>query len=1057
MTGAIRPDAGKCRSGHVGGPPVPVVNPPNNGSSVAASLPFTVMPRSSSVLVVTLAVVLVALGAWLLGGSGGQDLNPNTGPGATSEAAVATTLRVDGEDDAAGSTAALGDTERRAVAAGPDTDATVGIKGQVIDASGKPIAAAKVVCRSNAGFEFDPDTFDAGDFDMESMRDRFRNARSETAEATTDAQGRFRVGAPGTGPNVQLRVQARAHLVLDRSVPRPVERDVDLGALTVQTGAVVSGRVLDRGGRAVADARVARRSERSRGSDIEAFQFLGNDFADRFGGGDDARTDNEGRFELAHVAPGNFALVANHEDHPPARLDGLTVEAEATLAGVIVTVEPGTVIGGKLIDIPKGTDRLRVLASTPRANEAQAQGVMAFLGDSGEMIANLGGSDRSADVAKDGTFELRGLAVGQTYRVWAVQRGRGFTGNATCSQRQEVMSGAKDVELRYEAGVTVTFTALDAGTGAPIEQLWVNDRLAGNSNEGFDFMSFMPAMGRMKTYPDGKVTIANLRPKTKQTLTLSVEALGFAKQERKGVELPLVGSVDLGAIRLEPTPVVRVEVRSAADGTPVAGATVEIRERRDASTNNPLEMVMQMRAPGMSSPQSARTDAEGKAALNGKLGAKIAVAVTGKEFAPYESADMVLSERGAEHAVRLLRGGTIEVTVLDADGKPAPETGVDHKAPGGARDNKRTDASGVARFGHVAPGEHEFKLGGRGAIAQANGGFAFELRAGTQGAANEDWSKVTVADQGLATLELGKAAVATLAGFVRENGVPLAGAQVSFVKGTGEGEADAGVNQALEATLGDFAGASFGGRARGNSRGRTDDTGAYELTNLPPGEHRLRITHRERATPTTVRISLGAGSNAFDVGLSTTTLRGIVRDHAGQPVAGASVSVAPATSGDRAVSGAMEMLGNMPELAQFAGRGNRGQVTTDAQGRYELRGVEDGKPVVVRAQAKGFAAATSKPVTPGAGTVTDDVDVQLVAAGSVRVRYATQTPFATVQATCTSVEGVTPVTRMMRRGEATLDGMQAGTWRIALMLPGGEAPAPRTVEVVPGQVVDVSF
>lgn len=1038
-------------------PPVPVGSPADKGLSVVSSLPSTAMPRSSSVLVVTLAVVLVALGAWLLGAGGGQDLNTTTGPNATGGASVATTLHADGEEDAAGSAAALGDAERRAVAAGPDTDAAVGITGQVVDAGGKPVVAAKVVCRSTAGFEFDPDTFDPDDFDIDTMRERMRGTRSESAEAVTDAQGRFRVGAPGTGRNVQLRVQARAYIVLDRSVPRPVERDVDLGALTVQTGAVVSGRVLDRAGRPIADARVARRADRAGGNDFDAFQFLGNDFADRFGGGDDARTDTEGRFELAHVASGNFALVANHDEHPPARLAGLSVEPGATLAGVIVTVDPGTTISGKLLDVPKGTTRLRVLASAPRGNEAPGAGVLAMLGDTGEMIGNFGGSDRTVDVAGDGSFKLRGLAVGQTYRVWAAQRGKGFTGNATCSQRQEVMSGAQDVELRYEAGVTVTFTALDAGTGVPIEQLWVNERLAGNSNEGFDFMSFMPAMGRMKTYPDGKVTIANLRPKAKQTLTLSVEALGFAKQERKGLELPLVGSVDLGAIRLEPTPVVKVEVKSAADGTPVAGATVQLRERRDANSGNPMEMVMQMRMSGMSSPQSARTDAEGKAVLNGKLGAKIAVAVTGKEFAPYESADMILSERGAEHAARLLRGGTIEVTVLDADGKPAPETSVDHKAPGGARDNKRSDADGVARFEHVTPGEHEFKLGGGGGGVQIAGGFAMNMRIGTQAAPTDDWSKVTVADQGVATLELGKAAVATLAGFVRENGVPLAGAQVSFVKGTGEGEADAGPNQVLEATLGDFAGASFGGRARGNSRGRTDDAGAYELSNLPLGEHRLRITHRERAVPTTVRISLRAGSNAFDVGLSTTTLRGIVRDHTGQPVADASVSVAPATSGDRAVSGAMEMLGSMPELAQFAGRGSRGQVTTDAQGRYELRGVEDGKPVVVRAQAKGFAAATSKPVTPAAGTTTGDVDVQLIAAGSVRVRYATQTPFATVQATCTSVEGVTPVTRMMRRGEATLEGMQAGTWRIALMLPGGEAPTPRTVDVVPGQVVDVSF
>jgi hypothetical protein len=329
-----------------------------------------------------------------------------------------------------------------------------------------------------------------------------------------------------------------------------------------------------------------------------------------------------------------------------------------------------------------------------------------------------------------------------------------------------------------------------------------------------------------------------------------------------------------------------------------------------------------------------------------------------------------------------------------------------------------------------------------------------EMRTPGQEATRDDWEKVSVADEAKTALQLAKSAVASLAGFVRENGVPLAGAQVSFVKGPGDGDADAAVGQILEATFGDLAG---GGRGRGSNRGRTDESGAYDLSNLPIGEHRLRITHRERAMPTTLRISLRAGSNAFDVGLATTNLRGTVRDHTGKPVADASVSVTLATDAGNAASGAMEMFGNMPELAQFGGRGNRAQITTDAQGRYELRGVQDGVPMVVRANAKGFAAATSKTVTPAAGTSTDDVDVQLLAAGGVRVRFTTQAPFATVQATCTSAETATPATRMLRRGEATFDGLQPGTWKFTIMLPGGDSPSPRSVEVVPGQVVDVAF
>ncbi len=1012
------------------------------------------MPRSRSVLFVVLAVALLGLGIWLLNGGGQPNLDTESNSNPVAAATSAASLQADADAKAGQPTAGIL-AERRVVTTGAADAPTIGIVGQVVDAGGKPVAAARVVCRATTDFEFDPDTFDPDDFDADTMRERFRNTRGAALEATTDAAGKFRVGAPAGGRNVQLRVQARAHLVLDRNnVQRPVDRDVDLGALTVLTGAVVSGRVLDGAGQPIAEARVARRGARGRGGEGGEFQFqfLGGDFADRFGGdsGDDVRTDKDGRFELAHVAPGSFALLARHDEHPPARRDGLSVAPGEVLNDVVVTVDPGATIRGKLIEVPEGTQRLRVLASIPPANDAPAAGILSMVGDMSEMIGDLGGAERTVDVAADGTFTLRGLAVGQTYRVWAAQRGRGFTGNALCSQRREVLSGVQDLELRYEAGVTVTFSVVDAGTKAALEKLWVSDRLVGNSNEGFDFMAFAPSMTRARAYPDGRVTIANLRPKKKQTLTLAVEALGFKKQERKGIELPLVGSIDLGTLQLEPTPLVKVQVRSAIDGAPVAGASVQLRERQEKAAGNSFEVITRMES--SSSPQSAKTDGEGRAVINGIAGAKIAISVKGRDFAPYESDDMTLNERGAEHEARLLRGGSVEVTVLDSDGKPVAETSVDHKGPHEARGNQRSGADGIARFAHLAPGKHQFKLGGRASRIEGGGNFSMRMRTGGNEATADDWQSVDVIDEVQATLRLAKAAVATLSGFVRENGVPLAGAQLTLVKGVGDDETEAAIGQILEATF-----ANLPGGGRGSSRGRTDDMGKYELKDLPVGEHRLRITHRERAMPSTVRVSTRVGSNAFDVDLGTTILRGTVLDHNGKPVVGATVSAALAIAAAAApATRALEVMGGMPELAQFSGR--RGtQVTTDAQGRYELRGVQDGQSILVRAQAKGFAAASSKPVQPARGTTTEGVDVQLLAAGSVRVRAATQAPFASVTATCTSMEGATPVTRMLRRGEATLDGLQPGTWRIALQLPGTPAAEPRSVEVVAGKVAEVAF
>jgi len=1005
-------------------------------------------PRSLFVIVPAALALALAFGLLLLNGTG------DAGTGGTTDeaeraAAAAASLAAGTPASESGVAAGAAETSagERSLIAVPRTDAGgPAIVGRVVDAAGRAVAGAEVACSARSPFEFDPDTFDAETFDFEAARERVRGQRDERADAKTDADGRFRVAAPAKGSDLRLRIEARRYLVLEQRVAVPADTDSDVGTLSLKTGALVSGRVLDRSGRPVANARVAHRPERERG-EVGLFAFAGLEALDGFGERSDGRTDADGRFELAHVPPGRFSLRARHDRHPLAELGGLEVAPGGELADVVLTLEPGTSIAGSLLDVPEGTRRLRVHAALPRNDDGPQGALLAMIGDAGEMLENLGGSERSAEVAADGSFTLHGLAVAKTYRVWATQTGRGFASNAACSERKEVVSGATDVELRYEAGVTVTFTVVDAGNGVALDRLWVSHRLAGGS-QGFDVASFVPASGgRAKSYPDGRVVLSNLRPKKKQTLTLGVEALGFAKLERAGIELPLVGTLDLGTLRLEPTPIVEVRVRAAADGTPVAGATVRVRERRPPSADGMgRDAMIEARGPG--GPRSAKTDAEGRAVVNGSEGAQVAVTARAPEFAPYESEAFVVGERGATHEARLLRGGQVEVTVLDADGKPAPDTHVDHRAPSGERSSERTGSDGVVRFAHLAPGTHEFKLGGRGQAMRVGEGFAmsFEMPGGGRG--DGDWKHVEVADEATASLVLEKAALASLSGTVRENGVPIAGAQVAFVKGEGEDgtDADAAVGRALEAAL------PFAGGARG-ARNRTDDAGRYELNDLQTGEHRLQVTHRERAMPAVVRVSLHAGANVFDVDLDTTSLRGTVRDAAGQPIAAAAVDVAEA-GGDQL---GLEVWAALPDLAPLA-RGARRPTTTDAQGRYELRGVQAGKAIVVRASAKGFASASSKPVTPVRGSTTEGVDVELAPAGSVRVHATSvQAPFASVQAEPATSEGKPPVVRMLRRGETTIDGLAPGTWKITLSVPGGEALPPKTVEVAAGKVVDVTF
>src|SRR5207248_2455121 len=155
----------------------------------------------------------------------------------------------------------------------------------------------------------------------------------QRVDVVADAQGAFRVMPQGKGPRLDLRIRARGHVLLDQGVERPSRADVDLGALTLKSGGIVSGRVVERSGQPVPGALVMRAiggaAAMSWADDVE---MPGMEMADAFPGtGDNALTDVDGRFELPHLPAGDLSLRARHPDHPVAKLDGLTLLAGQTL------------------------------------------------------------------------------------------------------------------------------------------------------------------------------------------------------------------------------------------------------------------------------------------------------------------------------------------------------------------------------------------------------------------------------------------------------------------------------------------------------------------------------------------------------------------------------------------------------------------------------------------------------------------------------------------------------------------------------------------------------
>jgi protocatechuate 3,4-dioxygenase beta subunit len=1020
------------------------------------------MSNQRSLVTAVLLLLAAAATIWIV--SRGDKVEPPAPSSAAAEAGQP--LEAAGVAPAAGAAVPAGidapTTRIEAAAAAAPGDGP-SLSGQVVDDAGQPVAAAAV--RASRGMAFDGQDFEeelvaALAAEPEAAMARVRAAREDGATTTTDADGRFRLPMPQAGRGIWLRIEARGHRVLDRNLARPATGDLDVGVLRLERGAIVSGRVVDRAGNGIAGARVVRepagmRREWMGAADLD---FPGMDTMPDFGG-ERALTDDEGRFELLHAGAGEFALRARHPDHPSARQEGLSVAVGALLRDVLLVLEPGASIRGRVVGVPADTKALRVAVMSRRdappaaAAEGDEGPFAAFAGAGEQWLGELGGfGERTAAVAADGSFEARGLRAGQTYRVWVTQSGRGMLGNTACSQRLEVTTPSDGIELRYDVGITVTFQVVADVDGAPIERLWVEHSLRGGGGVEELMGQALGRGGRAATYASGRVTIANLRPQAQQTLSLAIQAVGCRPFERKDIALPRSGPLDLGTIRLAPAPVLRVQVVSKADAAPVAGATVRVRAAASESPRGgPLTVFTDRMA--SAGAQSARTDADGRCIVNAPPGESIVVVVSSKEHARHESAPFVLPAAGGDYEAVLLRGGRVEVTVVDADGAVAKALRVEHLGPDGARDSRTSNDLGLAQFDRLPPGEHRFRLGDAAPGAEFVA-IAMEAAGGGDAADEAGWQTVEVADGGTAALRLAKAASAQLRGIVRENGLPLADARIGFLSGA-EGDARGELVEMM-------AGFGRGGGGSGRSA-RTAADGSYQLRDLPAGTHRLRVTARSRTMPAVVVVQLRAGENQFDVDLEVALVRGVVRGADGQPLAGATVRVGPARDSARDQDPMAIVADVMPGGVEMLAGATGGRSTkTDAEGRYELRGVQAGVRLQVHAAAKGWAATTSAPLEVAPGGVLDGIDLQLLRAGRIQVTSAVKTPFLVAQARLLGPGGevddaVAPVVQMLANGKGTLDGLRAGRWRVSLQSPSGDAPPSQEVEVTAGATAVVAF
>jgi hypothetical protein len=262
----------------------------------------------------------------------------------------------------------------------------------------------------------------------------------------------------------------------------------------------------------------------------------------------------------------------------------------------------------------------------------------------------------------------------------------------------------------------------------------------------------------------------------------------------------------------------------------------------------------------------------------------------------------------------------------------------------------------------------------------------------------------------------------------------------------------------------------FGGNGRD---ARTDGRGEYLFDGVEEGEYRVEVRHPSRAMSHEAKTRIREGENDLDLDLPVAIVEGRITGADGKPLAGVRVRAerAPAggAGGRRSFSFAVMVMddGNEEPEVTLGAPGGGSTVTTDAEGRYTLRGVAPDVDLVVHATGKEVQPGKSEPFHVAADGVKKNVDIALEDGGSIEVsvRRASSGPAGRYLARATPSDGGEPKIQMIGPGGSTkITGLKPGRWHVVLdpmMGPlegGGEAPnLEQDVEVVVGQAAKASF
>ncbi len=894
------------------------------------------------------------------------------------------------------------------------------LRGRVVDRFDAPIAGARLIAARSAGFPIDLDS----ELDLPWMDRR----RTET-----DASGAFELSGLEPGP-LRLAVRAHGFAPLDKDGVRlPSEGTVELEPLVLARGAILTGIVVDPSGRGVAGAKLVRQDPASRG----AFFFGAQRSAS-------AVTAADGTFRIDELACGPWRFLVRTEEHPDLFVEGIAEQPAVETPGLRWQLAPGAAISGQVVDVP-AEERGKLEVRAVRA------------GGSAEPF----GSSRAAAVDASGAFSVRGLEPGQLHELQArrAERSSDFWERSR-SQSATARAGDSGVVLSYQPEAAVAFQVLDSATRAPITDFQVE--------AGIDWpRPQRDEDGRLRTlYPEGRVRIGGLRPSSAdERVQLVLRATGYRELRRADIAVQAGQELDLGPIFLDPVPLVRVRVLDGASGAPVAGALVRL--EKDLGDRMEIRRSIQLgdddgsETVEIGGTRSAKTDERGLAELTSFEGETCRLTVRSDEHAPFQQGGLFLpAGEVVVQEVRLTPGGEVLVHARDAEGLPLAGARVAHRgstsSPGGFRlgggKEHVTDSEGEVLFRNLEAGVHSFRLDD-GAPDGAFFGDGEEIVIAGLGedGAGEDWTEVQVTEGGRSEINLVASPRGAVSGRVREAGKLLAGATLRL---TNRDEDEEGPRVF-------FPGMDAGQQAR------TDGEGRYRIDEVKEGSYLLAVEHPTRRMPQEFPLEVRAGENVFDVDLSLSVIEGRALDQEGKPLSGVRVRAERVAQEGPTRTAFMVMIDDGGGGLFNSGELGRSSTTTDAEGRYSLRGVMSDVDLVVKAEGDTVQPGSSEVVRVEPDETRRGVDLELEAAGAIAVEAAladgTPARFCIVNATYADGEaaGVEPKFAFMQSGATTLKGLKPGTWRVNVRRAGpNEEESPggdQEIEVKAGETASATF